>query len=152
MRQQLRENQRTREYFDDEAHPATWELARKHPKRTQIWRMRMGIMPTGDFINELGMEDDMGGVCMCGTRDDPEEETLRHILMDCRLYEDLRIPDTPTLREALGYVAQGDYSQGNNLEERKKRARKRMDAAWKIWCERNRLRAMAKARMEDQDE
>jgi hypothetical protein len=142
----LQQYGRTKEYVDDDAHPSTNEQARRHKRATFIWRARANTLPSGQFVqNEFKMEDELGGVCTCGSPEDPEDETLEHIFVHCQQYEHLREPGTNSLRVALGYVSRSPGLADSNLDERKKRARNRMDAAWEIWCERNRIREKAKA-------
>ena len=156
----LQEYARTRTYFQDgEAHPLTWEMVKGRERATFIWRARLGILPVGKWLMDEGVHDELGGVCTCGTPDAPVEETQEHMFLECPQYRHLW-PRVLGLRrsrieDALGFVAENregppprDKTHAQEyLAERTNHARKSMNAAWKIWCERNRLRNEAIAQI-----
>ena len=100
------------------------------------------------------MDDDLGGVCPCGTEDEPIEETTHHIFTECRLYEKWRSrgcnelssdgdPKCDPLLAALGFVPENPRQPDGLMQARKALGRAAMTSAWNVWCQRNRIRKLA---------
>jgi hypothetical protein len=156
----LRQYARTAFYVSKNTHPYTWEYLHTHPRRSLIWRMRCGVLPTGEFAQDNFGGDRFLGRCLCsmiGSDENPEGndihiETIGHMLLECPLYTEIRVrlrgkrfsnPVAVTdesLATALGWIPEIKFPPDRKLGKRMKHARKAITTAIAIWQERNAIR------------
>ena len=149
----LRQYERTRVYFADDTHPFTWQILNDYHRRSLIWRMRCGSLPTGDMVEqEFGGDTGFHGYCMCSTADNLQVETIEHMLLGCHLYSEIRrrvrgkrfakpiVPLPNSLKAALGWIPENEFPPDGKLAKRKRRAFKAIETAVTIWHERNAIR------------
>lgn len=140
-------------FIGEPAHPWTWQYPVTTKDGMRVWRARMELLVTNEYmVNVLNIPlPHIGEVCPCGSPEDPETETTRHVVVECPLYEEIRKrkmgafyrerqPGPATVaefRRALGYVGEQEDESEGDLEARKARARaaiRTFHAVWKSRC------------------
>ncbi len=142
----------TAKYFI-KAHPATWEHVREHRSRTVIWRLRMNQVPTGENLQAWGLATPLGYNCTC---DHATLETTFHMIVECPLYEHLRVrrrhSRMSSLKHALGFVDENRFPPDGFLKARRAEAATAINAAINIWHARCATREEAEAALKENAE